>query len=571
MFLKNITKLSIILFGLCLLFAQLYSGHIHPYRSFYHEFAVVVGVFLALIPLFVFSREKLIVPAIAGSALLLFSFLGLQSLLGLTLLTTIYYPLFLLFCTALAKSLGASWVKLNGNADDLCQMFAVVYLLAAVLSVLMQQLQIMGIDWRPIVMYMSNDGVNPIRAFANVAQPNQLALLICFGFAALWWLLESTRLPGKLAWCVAVFLLWGLALTQSRIGWIILPSLFVLIVYLRKTNAKLSLLGMLSLLVIYASLVITLPTIAKYLGFVVGTLGERLGGRSERSVLLQQAWAIASAHPWLGAGWFGFGAQQVAVAADFSSTIYAEHSHNIVLNFAAELGLPFTILFFGILFVWFWKHFALREAHRDKSKTFILMMLLAVGVHSMVEFPLWYAYVLLPVGLMMGAAHQLQQPQAAWQISRGWVQASIAICFAILAFAWVDYHRVVNGFVAFRQTKDYALIPKEKIQAPRWTLMPDYFDYFKLLLVTPRSGMSPEEIQFVITCSHRFGYVHILDKLAQVYVLNNQVDAAKRVMQSLQRLHPIVYPEYYDYWQSLAKTDERYAAVFATMPARNAP
>lgn len=571
MFLKNSTRPSILIFGICLLFAQLYSGHIHPYRSFYHEFAVVLGVFLAGLPLFVFSKHKLVVPAIVVIVLLLMMFMGLQAVVGLVAGATIYYPLSFLFCTMLAMALGATWVRLNGNADDLCQMFAVVYLLAAVLSVFMQQVQIMGLDWRPLVMYMSNDGVNPIRAFANVAQPNQLALLICFGFASLWWLLENGRLSGKVAWCVAVFLLWGLALTQSRIGWIILPALFALVLFLRKTTQKLTLLGMLSLLAIYVALVIALPTIAKFLGFAVGTLGERVGGRSERSVLLQQAWAMAISHPWLGAGWSGFGAQQVAIAADFTSTIYAEHSHNIVLNFAAELGLPFSILFFGILFIWLWKTFGTRERHQNKSVTFIFMIFIAVGVHSLVEFPLWYAYVLLPIGLMMGAIHQLHWSTSGWQISRGFVQAISAFCFAILAFAWVDYHRVVDGFVAFRQNKDYAHIPKDKIQTPRWTLMPDYFDYFKLLLVKPRSGMSAEELQFVATTSHRFGYVHILDKLAQVYVLNNQMDAAERTMQSLQRLHPIAYPEYYDYWQTLAKTDVRYSTVFAAMPARNAP
>lgn len=51
-------------------------------------------------------------------------------------------------------------------------------------------------------------------------------------------------------------------------------------------------------------------------------------------------------HPWFGVGWFGFGTEQVKIAADFPSTIYAEHSHNLVLNLMAELGVAAIFLMF---------------------------------------------------------------------------------------------------------------------------------------------------------------------------------------------------------------------------------
>ena len=80
---------------------------------------------------------------------------------------------------------------------------------------------------------------------------------------------------------------------------------------------------------------------------------ERIGGRSERTVLAQQAISMISNHPWLGVGWFGFGSAQVDIGANFTPTIYAEHSHNFILNIAAELGLPFAIMFFGGFSLWF--------------------------------------------------------------------------------------------------------------------------------------------------------------------------------------------------------------------------
>ncbi|MBC3872920.1 PglL family O-oligosaccharyltransferase [Undibacterium flavidum] len=570
MFPINRSYLSLFVFSASVLFAQLYTGHVHPYRSFYHEFAVCLGVFVAMIPLWGVGQGRFVLPANSLLVFALIAYVGLQMFMGLSSYAALAYPLFILFSLICAMCLGATWVTLAGNMRSLCWALSLVFLGATLLSVAMQQVQIMGLDWRPFVMYIRNDGVSPIRAFANVAQPNQLALLICFGFASLWWLLQVSRMPGLLAWLLACFMLWGLVLTQSRIAWIILPLFAGLSILLRQHSRKASWLGVASLLLIYVLLLLSLPILAKWMGFVVGTLGERVGGRSERTVLLQHAWAMATTHPWFGVGWFGFGAQQVAIAADFSSTTYAEHAHNIVLNFAAELGFPFTLAFFSACIIWCWKTCCNKLALQNNTVVFVLMILMAVGVHSLVEFPLWYAYVLLPVGVLMGAVHQFRWQNAGVYISRRVVVLIVPICLGLLTWGWIDYHRVVDGFIAFRQVKDYADIPAQKITAPAVSFMPDYYDYFKLLRVTPHSGMSDVEIQFVEKASHRFGYVHILDKLAQVYCLNGRTDAAQRTMRTLHRLHPLVYTEYYDYWNDLAKTNQCYADVFAKMPPRDA-
>lgn len=570
MFLTKPINLSFIIFGACLAFAQLYTGHVHPYRSFYHEFAVTLGIFIAAIPLWKSNQEQFRLPAISLSIVALVAYISLQVGMGLNSFAALAYPILILLSMIFAMGLGASWVNMRGDMQGLSWTVALVFLVTALISVAMQQVQIMGLDWRPLVMYMRNDGVNPIRAFANVAQPNQLALLICFGFASLWWLLQVSRLSGVLAWLLACFLLWGLALTQSRIAWIILPLFSGIALWLRNSSKKMHWAGVVSLLIVYFVLLLSMPAIAKSLGFVVGTLGERVGGRSERTVLLQHAWAIASTHPWFGVGWFGFGAHQVAIAADFTSTTYAEHAHNILLNFAAELGFPFTLLFFSSLLIWCWKTCCVKVALQHNTVVFVLFILLAVGVHSLVEFPLWYAYVLLPIGVLMGAVHQFRWQGTGMRVPAWLSKIIVVLSVGLLSWAWVDYHRVVDGFIAFRQVKDYADIPAQKITAPAFSFMPDYYDYFQLLRVTPRAGMSAAEIQFVEKAAHRFGYVHILDKLAQVYCLNERTEAAKRTMQTLQRLHPLMYAEYYDYWRALAKTQPCYADVFASMPSRDA-
>jgi hypothetical protein len=278
-------------------------------------------------------------------------------------------------------------------------------------------------------------------------------------------------------------------------------------------------------------------------------------------------------YPWFGVGWFGFGGEQVKIAADFPSTIYAEHSHNLVLNLMAELGVPASLLILGGLLFWFYQTCVARAAAKNNQVAFVMLSLIAVGVHSMVEFPLWYAYVLLPISVLMGMLHQMRWPTRGWAVTVPRVVPVVisVMGMVVLVLVTLDYQRVVNGFKAFRQSQTIAAVPQDSIVRPTWTLLPDYFDYFQLMKVTPKEKMLAQEIAFVERMSLRFGYVHVLNKLAEVYVFNGQPAKAQRSLQTLQRLHPVAYPAYFDYWQSLAQNDERFALVFLQMPKRDAP
>ena len=572
MFSPSVSHYQLVIFGVFYLVANLLSIHVHPFRTYYHEALVTLALFCCYFGFVSFREAKFQIPAITVTPFVFILVVLLQSMFSLVPFQHAIYPLFYFVLTAFAMILGASWTSDTQGTEKICLMFAVVQLVAAVLSVLMQCIQITGIDWSPVVMYMTHSPETPMRPFANVAQPNQLALLLCFGLASIWWLIQAKRLSGFFALAFSLFLLCGLALTQSRIAWIILP-VFVLLAWLRvigELPIRRSVL--LLLLFFYAGFVWFLPSIAEALGFSSASIAERVGGRSERSGLLQQAWFMIKQNPWFGVGWFGFGGEQVKIAADFPSTIYAEHSHNLVLNLMAELGVPAALLIFATLLFWFYQTCIARAVAKNNQIAFGLLSLIAVGVHSMVEFPLWYAYVLLPIAVLMGMLHQMRWPNQTWVLAlpRAVPAVISVVGMVVLVLVTLDYQRVVHGFKAFRQAATIAAVPQEAITRPAFTLLPDYFDYFHLMKITPKEKMSAQEIAFVERMSLRFGYVHVLNTLAEVYVLNGQVTKAQRTLLTLQRLHPVAYPGYFDYWQNLAQQDARFAAVFLTMPKRDA-
>ncbi|MFZ6653661.1 Wzy polymerase domain-containing protein [Undibacterium sp. TJN19] len=576
------TAWAVLVFAIFMCCAYLHPFHIHPYRTYYHDLLCVLGLSFAIIVFVGGKTVRLRLPAISYLFLALLTCIFTQFLFDRIdspsdLLMSILYIVVLIA----AIILGASWGQQTGGAALLCYGLAVAHLIAGLLSVIFQCIQLSGMNAWPLVMYIAKDAQPFMRPYANVAQPNQLALLLCLALAAIIYLYKSNKIDKVSGMVATVILLFGLTLTHSRIGWVIIPAFALL--GGQKFDADSLMAKRISPLLswgaclLYALMVLALPYLGDMMGFAGGSVVEHISGRSERMSLWTQAWHMAATHPWFGVGWFGFGAEQVHIAADFASGTYSEHAHNLILNFAAELGWPFSILFFGVLAWWFYQ--TCIKPQKTLPRQFASLCFIAVLVHSMVEFPLWYAYVLVPTGVLMGMVHQLRWPGAdthsaikgSSRFLLGTATTVIVAAIAFMAVLTLDYQRVVAGFQALRTEQAGYAAPQAPMQKPALTFYPQFFEYFKLTRATPREGMSAEEIAYLEKWGARFGFVHVINKLAEVYVLNGQPKKASRAMLTLQRLHPISYPEYYDYWKVKAGLDERYRTVFAGMPPRDAP
>ncbi|MFZ6815438.1 Wzy polymerase domain-containing protein [Undibacterium sp. Rencai35W] len=570
MFSLKKNEYGLLIFTIFLTMSYVHPHHIHPYRTYYHDILTVFALFIISSYLAIFQSPRLItpqvviIPVFGIGAIFLQMFFDIVLIQSDLLLPSLYFLFF-----GLALVVGASYAYPESGAESICCALAIAHLLAALLSVIMQVIQAIGFDASPLIMYIAPSAQPFMRPYANVAQPNQLALLFCFGLASIWWLYQRFLIRKAFVVSLVIAMLWGLALTQSRIGWLIVPVFILISIFRIEKGRTVSRWLIVALGILYVGFVVSLPVLGELIGFASGSVADHVGGRSERLVLMQQAWHMALQHPWLGVGWFGFGAEQVNIAADFGSSTYAEHSHNLILNFLAELGFPATIVIFSVLGWWFLRACILPRA--TVNSRFANLFFVAVFIHSMVEFPLWYAFVLIPVGILMGMMHQLRWPSEGVRVNP-WVIVSIFMvaCLALILITF-DYQRVTAGFRALRWEQSGYVIQKQVLEKPTFTLFPQFFDYFKFSKLVAREGMSGEEIAFAERMSHRFGYVHVLSKMAEIYVLNGQPEKAKRMMLTLQRLHPIVYPEYFDYWKVQASLDDRYAAVFKTMPPRDAP
>jgi hypothetical protein len=235
------------------------------------------------------------------------------------------------------------------------------------------------------------------------------------------------------------------------------------------------------------------------------------------------------------------------------------------LNFVAELGWPITIIVFGALAYWFYANFFRRQISKEAG--FAVLFFMAVLVYSGVEFPLWFAYVLLPAALLMGMVHQERLGAKEIRLAGPYL---IAVFFLITVGAVgvaQDYRRVVRGFWAYDMEVQGFRYSEFSVEKPAFTLFPHFYDYIQFFRTAPRPGMPPEEIAFKERVAKRFGYPPVLANMSFIYALNNQPDNAEKVLLTIRKLHPDRYPEVYlDWKKNSTAMPEKFSKVFMRLP-----
>lgn len=127
---------------------------------------------------------------------------------------------------------------------------------------------------------------------------------------------------------------------------------------------------------------------------VIGHIGQR---NNLGHYLFQSA-------PIFGHGWNSFAQQTFLINAE-QHNIYDNllsnlftHSHNIVLQLLAEMGISGTLLVAATLLTGI---AGLLKRPLTPASLFLICTLAVSMCHSMLEYPLWYVYFLIPFGLML--------------------------------------------------------------------------------------------------------------------------------------------------------------------------
>lgn len=502
--------------------AWLIPDHYPPWGSFYNEFAAFAALWVLLLCCAIgaaaeparLSSGFLIIAGVAAIPLIQGA-MGHIHFLGDAWMAAAYVLGFGLACFAgfhLARQEGIVWLAAG---------IAGVILAGATVSALLVVYQ-----W--LELGFLGPGVDSVprfgRPYGNLAQPNHLATLLCMGAAALIYLHAVRKLPVVAVGMLAGLLIFGLVLTQARAPWVAAALLALAWFFKRGSVPAIKGWAIGLGLAFYAGLIVFWPH---------GSATPVTPATQQRSDLTQvgthfQNWEemlrAAMQEPWWGYGW-----NQVAVAhvqTAHERHTYAEmltHSHNLFLDLVIWNGAPIGLAIIAVLLWWV----ATRAWRcRTPESWFGLMAIGAVGTHAMFEYPLDYAYFLLPVGLLAGLTEADQGTGGTLAIQKPALWPVVAAFAFLMGWTWHEYRIVEADYRLMRfETRRIGPLKAEQ-PTPDIVLLTQLREDLRMARSLASEDMSADELEWMRRITYRYPWYSSLFRYSVSLALNGRQEEA---------------------------------------------
>jgi O-antigen ligase len=527
---------------LALLFAGLawlVPDHYPPWSSFYNEFLAFLALLLLLLHCARSAQRTITVPASAAVVATLAVIPAIQVATGL-----IHFAgdgwMAAAYLLGLALAIAAGFVLARPAPPMLATALAWLLVAGAAVSALLAVHQALGLN----VLGTLVTPFSPLdnRPYANLAQPNQLATLLCLGLVALLYLRATRGIPLAAGLALGLFLIIGVTLTQSRAPWLGAVALVAWWLLKRKTLPEISGTAIAAGLALYAGLILFWPDSA--ITRAEKSLAPALSLPAKRHDLTDagthlQNWqemtrAVLN-QPWTGYGWNQVSVAHVQNARDRS--VYAEllsHSHNLLLDLLVWNGLPLGLLLIAALGYWLWTRAA---GCRTPESWFALAAMGFVGAHALVEYPLDYAYFLLPVGVLAGLI-EAGHPQTARIGIPAWTAwLAVAVYAAFMALVWHEYRVVEEDYRLMRfETRNIGSLRAAQ-PAPDLILLTQLREDLRMARSLARPGMSADELAWMRKVTYRYPYYSNLFRYSVSLALNQRQAEARREFRRLRDIY----------------------------------
>lgn len=388
--------------------------HRFPIPSFHNEWIAAVLGLVALVPFFQKSAwQPIQIPQISLILLGLAAILGMQWMLGM--LHSHQYALLVLSYLAWAFCLMilGSYLRRELGWEKITQTLAWFMVAGGVINVVISGL-----------LYAMHIGIAipfmpKLTGYGVLGQTNHFADYMGLATVSLVYLFAKNRLPLKGFSVILMLFLAMLSLSGSRSTWLYLGALTVLAIAMQiiamkqqsgSTQKRNLVRACLVLLPAFALIQLVMHFTLS--GEVVNLPTERLlegvdnKSMSARWQLWFDSWRMFMQSPWLGVG-FGQMRWETFLLLDsphmnaFANVF--ENSHNLILHLLAEMGIGAPLIVIAGLVAWL-RSFTWRAITLEGW--WLLAMLAVLGIHSLLEYPLWYTYFLGIAAVLLGAGEE---------------------------------------------------------------------------------------------------------------------------------------------------------------------
>ena len=408
-------------------------------------------------------------------------------------------------------------------------------------------------DW--VILPKPESGI----IYGNMGQPNHYGSYTMLGLISLGFLSMRGRAPIWQTALLAVPLLFAAAASGSRTTGLYLLCLPVFTWLWQRRDAALRPLFYYTLALLAGY--ILMSVLLFELGGV--SVAERFFGAGAMSarvrlLLWHEAWQIFLQHPLLGAGFGQFGWQHYllgSVTRDVSLTGLYDNCHNLVMQTAAEMGLAGLLLLIGTLALWIRQFMrAAPSAHGWWGCAVLLM----IGTHSLLEYPLWYAFWIGIAALLLGMLDTTAYRPKPSRTGPWTIAVLLLSGIVTLAQMGVEYSKLEReaAIPLFARGKRIGIE-----EATRWPLLRPYADMIKanVFWVTPDS--IEEQLALVKNSLHFWPSGVAAYRHALLLALQNRPDEAKIRMEQAIWAAPYLFPQIQKDLESWVQKDPSHCAA----------
>lgn len=464
-----------------------------------------------------------------------------------------------------------------GQRDSVLTLFCIALVGAGLLSVAVSFVQMFFPSLADGTIIARSGLVG--RAVGNMRQPNHLASLLMWACVASVWLAQGgwfeRRLNSITGSTVTLYTLlflfvFSVLLSASRTGMIgiLVLALWGAVDARLAPRVRIALGSTLLMFVISWGLLEWYTAVSHHAFGAQSRVSDEGAGSPTRIAIVKNAIGLLQRYPLTGSGWGDFNFAWTMTPFPDRPVAFFDHTHNLEVQLLVEMGLPLGLLTLSLLSWGLWE--GLRRAVHGSAATRCACMLVAmIGLHSQFEYPLWYAYFLLPAalafGLCMADAASSSDPSASKRAASlegagrrpGLVVLGLAIA-ALVPLVVVDYLRIVHIYAppAGAASLDDRIAAGQR--SPLFALQADYAE----ATVQPPGAVALEAARMT---GHHLIDTRLLMSWAKSLNAIGETDKARYLVQRLREFRNSASAEW------LAECDEVAALGAAAKPFQCEP
>ena len=380
-----------------------------------------------------------------------------------------------------------------------------------------------------------------VRPYANFAQPNNMATFLVMSLMACLYLYETQKLKTWVLSLCAIVIIFAIALSQSRTSWVACLCILLYGAYQQyKGFIRLKWFYSLAWLGLFIAFILLLPLATQLVAQLTDAniaqtkdvIARATGDMSRLAIWEQMLHAIAD-RPWFGYGWNQTSVAYALVSEHFQGPVWIRSAHNFIIDFVLWNGLIIALPFLAYFGYW---GYQLHKQINSVESVMGILMIGAVLVHAMLEFPLFYAYFLLPMGFVLGVVQSQNTTIRSITLSPRYLQVSFILGVLLLALIYRDYEVMVPKL---NQSVRYEHRPEKITNQDKIYLLEEFNRRIAWIRMNPYNTVSDQELAQIRELVLNYPTRYDLIKYAKVLAFNSQEKEARHQLWLLKKLHQV--------------------------------